>query len=729
MRILSIFPFHFALLALAVSQSLQALPVNKATLVNTLIGTSNGGNTFPGAVLPWGMAHIAPHNTQSTGWSGSQYYFGNTYLYGFGQTHLSGVGCGDFSNITLTPTAGPLFTDSYKNRSRYANEVTQAGYYKVDLTSHKLTAELTATLRSTLSRYTFAGTQANLILNVTDGLSPSKEAYVKINSPYECEGWNHTGGFCQEGNKYTIYFVAQFSQPAVSSGMWKNRDQYPGMTKLGTTNGDMGAWFTFGEMPAGGQILVKVGLSYVSIENARLNLQTEQPGWDFEKVKADAQNEWNKQLSRIEVSGGTTDEQTSFYTALYHALIHPNIIDDVNGQYPAMKSHKTKTVKNRHQYTVFSLWDTYRTLHPLLTLVYPEVQIDILHTMTDHVLEGGELPFWELAADETYVMNGDPAAIVVADSYVKGLTRFDLATAYKAMKHSALDTVNNRIRPMQKYYTRYNFIPYDDCGPDDRWGKRRMVSECLEYAYADFATAQIARALNDTATASYLMQRSNAFTYYFDPSTGLLRPRNKDLSWFEPFYPSSYKGSWSNPGFVEGNSWQYSFFVPHNIPGLMQQMGGPKTFADKLTQCFTDKNFTVDNEPDLAYPYLFNYVPGQENRTRELIAHLMEHEFLNAHNGLPGNDDAGTISAWYVFSALGFYPDCPGKPEYQLGIPLFNEARIKLNPAFYKGSEISIQRKQNRKPADYQVLINGVKASQSSLSHQTLTNGCKLVFE
>jgi predicted alpha-1,2-mannosidase len=366
----------------------------------------------------------------------------------------------------------------------------------------------------------------------------------------------------------------------------------------------------------------------------------------------------------------------------------------------------------------------------LLTLVYPEVQTDILKTMIDHVENGGELPFWELAADETYVMNGDPAPIVIADSYVKGLQDFDLGKAFEAMKQSALDTVQNRVRPMQKYFSRHGFIPVDDCGPDDRWGKPRMVSECLEYAYSDWAIAQMAKELNRDSLAHYLENRSKAYQYYFNPEIDLLQPRYSNMEWYEPFYPESYKGSWSNLGFVEGNSWQYSFFVPHDIEGLMEKMGGAENYIEQLQKCFDEKNFTIDNEPDIAYPYLFNYVPDEAWRGQKQIAEYRSHEFGNGPGGLPGNDDAGTISAWYVFSALGFYPDCPGKPTYQMGTPVFERAVIRLNPDFYMGEKFEIV-SENQNSDNWKIQetkLNGYPYPNTYITHNEITDGGVLTF-
>ncbi len=699
--------------------------------VNPMIGSSNKGNTFPGAAVPWGMAHLGPHNSRDRVWSGSRYFYGRNFIYGFAQNHLSGVGCGDFANINLMPTIGKVFCDYYKNRSRYENEVAEAGYYACDLLEHDVKVEVSATEHSTISRYTFpeSSGHANVLIDVTEGLSRCKDAFVNVKSATEVEGWNKAGGFCDGIGAYTIYFAVQFNKAAVSFGTWDGRELEEFDKKQ--TGPGIGAYMSF-VTEKNDEILVKVGISYVSIENARFNLKTEQPGWEFDTIRQKARRKWNEQLSKIVVEGGTEEQMEMFYTGLYHSLLHPNIIDDVNGEYPAMITKETQLVKpGQHQYTVYSLWDTYRTLHPLLTLVYPDQQMDMVRTMVDHAKHGGNLPFWELAADETYVMNGDPAPIVIADTYFKGLQDFNIDSAYHTMVNTATKKENNKIRPMQKYFSKYGYIPWDDCGPDDRWGKPRMVSECLEYAYADWAISKVALELGHDEMAGMLDERSKAYRLYYDEISHFLRPRNADGSWYSPFFPESWHGSWTNPGFVEGNSWQYTFFVPHDIQGLTKIMGGQDAFINKLQQCFDEKNFTIDNEPDIAYPYLFTYVKGEEWRTQKIIRELLETEFTTAHGGVPGNDDAGTISAWYIFSAMGFYPDCPGNPEYRLGIPLFDKITIHLDDRYYEGGKIVI-RTENNSPKHHfvsSVFYNDKQLDEYKITHDQLVSGGELVFE
>jgi predicted alpha-1,2-mannosidase len=710
--------------------SISAICQQPVDFVNTQIGTSNGGNTLPGAVVPWGMAYISPHNNLDNHWVGSRYFNGEKYIYGFGQTHLSGVGCGDFANICLMPTIGVISSDPKEGKSRYSDEIFKAGYYAVKLNDYSITAEVTATKRSTLSRFTFpeAKDNANIMFDVSQGLSKSRDAYVRIIAPDEVEGWNDAGGFCERTNRYRIYFVAKLSKKAVKWGTWKDGNLKPNINVQSGT--PCGAWMSF-QTRKDEQVLVKIGISYVSIENARLNLSTEQADWAFDKVRKNAHDSWNEQLSKILLEGGTSGQKTIFYTALYHALIHPNIINDVNGEYPAMKTKEICKVTNRDQYSVFSLWDTYRTLHPLLTLVYPQQQTDILKTMVDMVKHGGDLPFWELAADESYVMNGDPAPLVIADSYFKGLRDFDVQTAYGAMLKSATSVKGNKIRPLQAYFAKHGYIPWDDCGPDDEWGKPRMVSECLEYAFADWATAKLAKELGKDSVFNYLSNRSKAYLHYYDKGTGLIRPRMQDSSWCAPFFPAGSPGLFTNPGFVEGTSWQYSFFIPHDINGLINRMGGDAVFVNKLQLCFDSSYFTLNNEPDIAYPYLFTYAKGQGWRTQKEVRRIIESNYSISPAGLPGNDDAGTISAWLVFSAMGFYPACPGNTDYRLGIPMFSKITLTLDQKFYPGRRLVIRADGDLNSNGFvkQCIFNGKEWLKPFIDHADVTQGGEFIFK
>ncbi len=713
--------FFILLLLIAFSSIAQKQP---ADYVNPFIGTANGGNTLPGAVVPWGMAYISPHNDNGPAWSGSRYFHEQKTFFGFGQNHLSGVGCADFANLIVTPVNGEftLHPDLY-----LSNEQANAGYYSASI-SNGINAEITATERTTLSKFDFNKTEnPGILFDISGGTTPSRDSYVQINNNNEIIGYNSAGGFCKTNNSYTIYFVAQFNHPFITYGTWNNDSIIAEANcQKGTT---IGAYARFDEN-INSPVLIKIGISYVSIENARQNLETEQKGWNFTLVKANAHKKWNNELSKIAVEGGTEKQKKIFYTALYHSLIHPNIINDVNGEYPAMKTKTVQRVEEGHnQYTVFSLWDTYRTIHPLLTLVWPERQLDMVRTMVDMAKHGGDLPFWELGADETYVMNGDPAPLVIVDTYMKGLNGFDTHLALKTMLQTAFKGKGNKMRPMNQYLMKHGYLPWDDCGPDDEWGKPRMVSECLEYTYADWAIAQMAKDMGFYQKAEILEQRSKAYQHYFDKESLFIRPKYSNGKWYTPFEPYGPDMK-SMPGFVEGNSWQYTFFVPHDIKGLRDLMGGDKAFTQKLQTCFDSAYFTINNEPDIAYPYLFCYIKGEEWRCAKEVHHILNNDFNTSAAGLPGNDDAGTISAWYVFSAMGFYPDCVGKPEYKLGSPLFDKIKIQLNNDFYPGKafRISTTNKKTKKDQLKPTSLNGKKFKAYSILHKTIIQGGTLEF-
>lgn len=722
--------------------------------VNPFIGTSNSdviptnlspnftnGNTYPGAVVPWGMASASPHNTytpdKGNGYENKPagFYYGNKYIFGFGHTHLSGVGCRDMGTFLTTPTTGEITPDLNKIKSTYSNQVAKPGYYKVDLTDKHITVELSATTRTTISKFTFRqpGDSVAILIDMFHNLTPADSASFTILSPTEIAGWNYTGGFCAQKIGRKTYFVAEFSKGAKSTGTYNKGEIKPGNS---TENApETGAYFSF-DAKNNETILMKLGISYVSIENARLNLKNEQPDWNFNEVRKKAETDWEQQLQKIQVKGGSKAQKTVFYTALYHCLLHPNIFEDVNGEYIAMKNNKVKKLKEgqKHQYTVFSLWDTYRNLHQLLTLVYPEQQTDMLRSMVDHYYEGGFLPKWELAADETYVMVGDPACPVIADSYLKGIQGFNIDTAYHAMIKSS-SKLQNKIRPGLDQYLKYGYIPEDNHGDSWVWG---TVATSLEYYIADYAIAQIAKNLGHEKNYAIYYDRSQNYKKLFDENTGFMRPKNQDSTWYSPFNPDTIRGSMPGAsfpnggvGFVEGNAWQYTFFVPHDISGMIELMG-EKRFLKKLKAAFeVPGRFELFNEPDIAYPFLFNYINGEEWRTQKQVRKALDKYFNDTPGGLPGNDDCGTMSAWAVFAMLGFYPDCPADTDYQLCSPVFDEAVIQLQQPYYKGKQFMIKTTNNQPRNLYikSIHIDEKEYGKYFIPHEEIVNGGEIVIE
>jgi len=462
---------------------------------------------------------------------------------------------------------------------------------------------------------------------------------------------------------------------------------------------DLGYRFTF-DAEDGEQICVQMGVSFVSCDNARQNLDAEQPGCNFDQVRDQAHRQWEEALERVKVSGGTEEQKKVFYTALYHALLHPNVLNDVNGEYPLMQGGKYaaqngievvkpgigKVAKGHNRYTVFSLWDTSRNLHQLLTLAYPEKQIDMVRSMVDMYKEWGWMPKWELYGRETFTMEGDPAIPVIADTYLKGLTDFDIQAAYKAcLKSANTPGKDNKIRPDVDPYIEKGYIPLGYFAQD--FSGDNSVSHALEYYVADNALALLSDKLAQEVTSSAqkaeyqknakeFRKRSKGWRHYYSKESGTLRPLNSDGTFISPFNPKDGADFSNTPGFHEGSAWNYTFYVPHDIEGLAKAMGGGKAFVAKLQKVFDEGLYDPANEPDIAYPFLFSRFKGEEHRTPQTVAALLKKYYTTRPDGIPGNDDTGVMSAWAVFSMIGMYPDCPGEPYYTMFQPVFDSIEI-----------------------------------------------------
>jgi predicted alpha-1,2-mannosidase len=712
--------------------------------VNVFIGTSNAANTHPGPVLPWGMVSLSPLNSYDTisHQSGaSPYYFGNKYISGFTHLNMSGTGCPDMGTFCLMPTTGNLSLHQPDNTSAYSNEKANPGYYSVDLDKFGIKAELTTTVRTGLSCFTFPKGKSNILLNLGVGLTAQKGGSLKRVSDVEVEGFKSIGNFCGIKCIQTVYFVAKVSKNPVASGVWTDGKDYRDFNREIAGN-DIGAYFSF-DTEENESIYVKVGVSYVSIKNARANLDAEQPGFDFANTAKAAEFTWNNELSKIQVEGGTRDDKVKFYTALYHTLIHPGLANDVNGEYKIMGSNSIGKSNEHNRYTIFSLWDTYRNVHPFLSLVYPKQQSDMVKSMLSMYQESGWLPKWELAGMETNCMVGDPAIPVIVDSYLRGVKDFDIDLAWEAMTHNASTCgKDNLARPGIDDWLKYGYIP-DDAPytlklftTNDFWNEyenvRQLsivwgsVSTGMEYCIADWNLAQMAKTLGKDEDYKLYFDRSLNYRNSFDSETGFVRPRLKDGSWLSPFDPASKRLN----GFVEGSSWNYTFMVPHDMKGLIQLMGGSERFMEKLNLCFEKENFDITNEPDLAYPYLFNYVKSEEWRTQEKVREIVNRNFNASPDGLPGNDDCGTMSTWLMYSMMGFYPDCPGDMDYQITSPVFSKVTIALDPAYYQGKTFIIETK-NAKPENHFIRsmeLNGKPLNKFTLNHNDIINGKKLLI-
>jgi len=713
----------------------QTFTENEALInyVNPFIGTSNGGNTFPGAVVPWGMVSVSPHNSLN---AVSGYIYGEKDLYGFGMVHLSGVGCPELGSVLITMTnKDSAFTpEDYK--CNYSFEEASPGYYSVYLEDQKMKVEVTSSERAGILKFTsFSDSKKTMVVDVGRSLGIIGGGKIKIVSDYEIEGYNISGGFCGELNREEIYFYSKFNKKSTAHKLWVT-DQIIDSIEAKIIDSPIGALLNF-DFNENEELLVKVGISYVSIENAKLNLETEIPNWDFDQVRKDAQIKWEEQLGKIIVEDTNTKNLIKFYTAIYHALLHPNIISDVNGQYPLMGRTAIGRYADRRRYSVFSLWDTYRTLHPFLTLVYPDIQSEIIKTMIDMYKESGYLPKWELAGNETYMMVGDAASLVIADSYMKGITDFSVNEVFEGMLKPAILKEYEKAPPIRAGYhelLQYGYIPFEQNWNDD-WWVWGPVSTTLEYCLSDFAISQMAKKLRKEDVSIEFHRRSMLYKNLFDSTTNFMRPKLKNGKWLEPFDALATEGSgdWvgsGGPGYVEGNAWNYTWFVPHDIQGLIELFENKDSFTNKHYDSFTNGQFTINNEPDIAYPYLFNYIPGSEGKTRALVEKIMAKDFGIDHSGLPGNDDCGTISAWFIFSALGFYPDCPAKEFYQLSYPLFTKVTILLNQDYYGGKEFIITKDKNSNtlPKNVKIYINGHMIEDFKIGHNLIVNGGLLSF-
>lgn len=743
----------FVILVFAVAAFSQA-PKDFTRFVNPFIGTGGHGHTFPGATMPFGMVQLSP-DTRQDNWDGSSgYHYSDKVIWGFSHTHLSGTGIPDYCDILFAPTIGEpeMFAKSgdvgengYASAFSHENEKAEPGYYSVKLDEGNILAEMTATTRVGFHRYTFPSTdEANLIVDLKHR-DKVLESDLKIVGKNRIEGFRRSRSWA---NDQVIYFVAEFSQDfAVANSV----DKLQAALRFKTS--------------AAKPLLVKVALSTVSIEGARKNLAAEAPDWNFDKVRAAAKSVWNKELSQIEVSGGTDAEMTNFYTALYHTKIQPNAANDVDGQYrgldkkthslPASTEISDQTTQN---YTIFSLWDTFRAAHPLYTITDRKKVVSFINTFIRQYEQGGRLPVWELAANETDCMIGYHSVSVIADAMAKDIGGFDYEKAFEAAKHSAeLDHFGLAA------YKKRGYISMED--------ENESVSKTLEYAYDDFCIATMAKILADRGREKWrasgnaipraaavrdrkqkqrsyypnfkryeadynrYLKRAQSYKNLFEFETGFMRPRQNG-GWVSPFAPNEVTFN-----FTEGNSWVYTFFAPQDVSGLMKLQGGREKFAAKLDALFSTEDklagrfqpditgligqYAHGNEPSHHIAYLYNYA-GQPWKTQKLVRKILDEFYKPEPDGLIGNEDCGQMSAWFIMSALGFYQVNPGQPVYALGTPLFPSAKIRLE----NGKVFTINA-LNVSPKNFyvrKVQVNGKDSRQSFINHSDIADGGVLTF-
>ncbi|WP_406843666.1 GH92 family glycosyl hydrolase [Flavobacterium soyae] len=710
------------------TKQLKQTDINYTQYVNPLIGSAGHGHVFVGANVPFGAVQLGPVNVfEGWDWCSGYNYASNTIL-GFTHTHLSGTGIGDLNDILLLPVSGKAaltkgtkedMATGYGSYFSHNNEIVKPGYYSVLLDKYNIKAELTASERVGFHKYTFnSDDDAHILVDLADGIGwdrPVKTFIRKVDET-KIEGYRYSAGWAADQR---IYFAMEFSEPIANITL---HDSTAVVRGNGGEGLKMKAVLDFNTLK-NKQVLVKVGISPVSSENAGANIKAEIPNWDFDKVVKEANSKWNKELNKVQIKG---DEKTMkvFYTSLYHTMFAPSIFNDANGDYLGTDK-KVYEKANFTNYTTFSLWDTYRGLHPLYTITQPEKINDIVKSFLTIYQQQGRLPVWHLMGNETNTMNGNHSIAVIADAYLKGYRDYDTELAYEAIKKTAMQT-----RDGMDYVQKLEYIPADKM--------LESVGNALEYAIDDYCIAQMAKALNKTEDYAYFTKRANLHKLYFDKETTFMRGKLTNGKWRTPFNPLS--SAHRKDDYVEGNAWQYTWLVPQDPYGLIDLFGSEESFLNKLDSLFliTDKvegedvspdisgligQYAHGNEPNHHIPYLYAYA-GQPWKTAKLIREIDNKFYSTKPDGLCGNEDLGQMSAWYVLSSMGFYSVNPANGIYVLGSPLVNSAVInykkgisfKINAIDNSADNIYIQR------AEY----NGNPYTKSYITQEMIAQGGEL---
>ncbi len=684
-------------------------------LVDPFIGTGADGNTWPAASMPFGGVQLGP-DTRLNSCGG--YASADSIILGFSHTHLNGVGEPEYRDVLFMPTTGKVQLNpmslgkkgsGYGSAFDHKHEKASPGFYSVLLKDYNIQAELTTTLRAGFHKYTFPQSDsAHIVIDLAYPFGAEVLNIKKI-SDTEIEGLRRSHGWAWD--QY-VYFVAIFSKPFASLELAVNDTIRKELAEA--TGKNIQAVLNY-QTKANETILVKVGISAVSADGARKNLDAEIPDWDFDRVKKAAELAWEKELSKIEIEGGTPEKQKIFYTAMYHAHLSPCTFSDVDGQYRGV-DHQIHRSEGSVHYTVFSLWDTYRALHPLFTILDQKRTTDFIKSLLQMYDDGGRLPMWPLAGNYTDDMLGYHAVPVIVDAYMKGIRNYDVEKAFKAVKHSAeLDKLG------LKYYKKIGYLPFDRQG--------ESVSKTLEYCYDDWCISQMAKAIGQKSDYETYHQRAHYWENVFDPSVGFMRGKSFDRTWLAPFDPLV------NSAYSEGNAYQY-MYVPHDVDGLAAKFGSDKAFANWIDTLFTLESkrgergsigqYWHGNEPGQQLPYLYNYV-GEAWKTQKLVNRILNELYTTEPDGLAGNDDCGQISAWYILSSMGFYPVAPGQTIYAIGSPLFAKTTIHLE----SGKTIVIKANNVSKENVYiqSARLNGNDYKKSFLKHEDIMKGGELVFE
>lgn len=699
--------------------------------VNPFIGTGaiNGGlsgNNYPGATSPFGMIQLSPDTNEAPDWGdASGYDYNKRTIYGFSHTRLSGTGASDLIDILIMPTSSGRTSSSFTHEEEKASP----GYYQVMLKDENINVELTTTQRAGIHRYQYpAGKEAEILLDLDHSANKGSwgrriiNSQIRILNDHAVEGYRIITGWAKLRK---IYFYMEFSSPILSSTLRDGGRVHDNTAVINGTN--LHGCFRFGKLD-GKPLDCKVALSSVSMENARLNMQQEAPHWDFDRYVAAADANWEQELGKIEVKG-TALQKEIFYTALYHTMIQPNTMSDVNGEYMAADYTTRKIGNNETHYTTFSLWDTFRGAHPLYTLLEPERVTDFVKSMIRQYEYYGYLPIWQLWGQDNYCMIGNHSIPVITDAILKGIPGIDVEKAYEAVYNSSVTSHPNS--PFE-VWEKYGYMPENI--------QTQSVSITLEQAFDDWCVAQLAAKLNKDTDYQRFYKRSEFYRNLFNPATRFFQSKNDKGEWIEPFDPYKYGANGGYP-FTEGNAWQYFWYVPHNVNGLIELTGGAKAFEQKLDTFFTTHHqsgelndnasgfvgqYAHGNEPSHHVAYLYNYA-GQPWKTQKYISHIMNNLYNNTSSGYAGNDDCGEMSAWYVFSAMGFYPVNPADGQYIIGTPAFDECTLKL--ADNKEFRIQTIRKSPEDIYIQSVTLNGKKYKDFFITHQDITNGGTMVFK
>ena len=706
--------------------------------VDPFIGTGGHGHTFPGATMPFGMVQLSPDNP-SKGWDWtSGYHYSDNVILGFSHTHLSGTGVGDLLDILVTPFRGSypqdvggkeqgITGDYTKNDAllfdtySHDNELASPGYYAVTLDKARVRAEMTATARVGVHRYTFDGDgPAQLLFNLgyAQNYDDAVDTFMEVKDANTLVGYRYSTGWAKH---QPVYFVAKFSQPFTHQFCQDRQCVQPGAdNKVNAKRSEAVLSFSDASQP----LVVKVGLSYASIDGAGKNIELETEGFDFDKVHMNAIAAWQDKLGKFEVSGGSEVDKTKFYTALYHSYIAPHLFEDANQEYYGADGN-THKAEDFERYTLFSLWDTFRTLHPMLTITEPALVDDLTRSMMAFYDEEGLLPSWDLMSNETDVMIGYHAVPVLVDAYFKGLTNIDPEKLFEAVKKSAMQD-----RFGIDLFKKHGYIPSEL--------EHEAVSKVLEYAYDDWAIARLAKSLNKQQEYEYFNQRAQAYKTLFDKETGFMRGKDIDGNWVTPFDPTYVEHRTSD--YTEANAWQYTWFVPHDVEGLIALFGGEQPFVSKLDELFvTSSNMTGDVSPDISgligqyahgnepchhIPYLYAFT-SQKWKGEARIKEIREVMYRDQPDGLAGNDDVGQMSAWFVMSSMGFYPVNPADGNYVFGTPLFEQMTITLD----SGKTINIKVEGDINGFVQDIRFNDKPVENHQISHDKLIEGGELVFK